>query len=461
MSRTILSPKTLRGRLTLAYASALIAALVVFAVIALAVVDGAQRRALDAGLQATAGALGIVGDIRGGRLTLDAGDRRQFGAIVGTKTESAIVSQDGSIAISTDDRMARALAAAAPRADAPYFATVPFAGESVRVYIAPIISAGKRVGQTFTWGRLGAIGELDRSVALGFAFAIPLIAAVAVLAGSEIARRGLAPVDRIATLASEIEAHDLSRRLRLRASADELGRLGATFDRMLDRLQSAFDRERRFTSDASHELRAPLSVIRAEADLALRRERTPAEYRSALEAVAAEADALEVLTRDLLAAARNLSTGEDSCSPVDLAVVASAVAHRMSKVASGRCIRIEETAQGDAIVHANRALIERAVLSVLDNALKYSPETGSVEIRVSSECPNAELTIRDDGPGFSDAALQRGCDRFWRDDDARAREGSGLGLALAKTIVEHYGGTIVLANAEPHGAVVRMTFPAE
>ena len=133
----------------------------------------------------------------------------------------------------------------------------------------------------------------------------------------------------------------------------------------------------------------------------------------------------------------------------------------MSKVASARRIRIEETAQGNAVVHANRALLERAVVSVLDNALKYSSDAGTVEIRISRESPQAELTVRDDGPGFSPEALQRGFDRFWRDDDARARDGSGLGLSLAKTIVEHYGGTIVLANAEPHGAVVRMMFPAE
>jgi two-component system sensor histidine kinase MprB len=117
-------------------------------------------------------------------------------------------------------------------------------------------------------------------------------------------------------------------------------------------------------------------------------------------------------------------------------------------------------AGGAAIVKGNHALIERAVVSVLDNALKYSSDGGTVEIRVSRGSPQAELSIRDDGPGFSDEALDRGFDRFWRDDDARARDGSGLGLSLAKTIVEHYGGTIVLGNAQPRGAIVRMTFPS-
>jgi signal transduction histidine kinase len=450
----------LRGRLSLAYASALIVALAIFALIALAVVDGAQRRALDEQLESTARALRIVGDIRGGRLSVDAGDRRQFNTIVSAKTDSAIVLSDGAVAISTDERTARALLSAAPHANAPHYATLTVATERLRVYVSPISATGVRVGETVTWGDAGAITALDRSVAFGFALAIPLIAGLAIFAGSEIARRGLAPLDRIAALASEIEAQDLSRRLRLPARNDELGRLGATFDRMLDRLQGAFDRERRFTSDASHELRAPLSVIRAEADLPLRRERTPAEYRRALETIAAESDALEALTRDLLAAARNASSARDVRGPVDLTLVASTVAQRLSVVAGARRVRVEEAAGGDAIVQGNRALIERAIVSVLDNALKYSSDAGTVEIRISRESPQAELTVRDDGPGFSPEALQRGFDRFWRDDDARARDGSGLGLSLAKTIVEHYGGTIVLGNAEPHGAIVRMTFPS-
>jgi signal transduction histidine kinase len=348
----------------------------------------------------------------------------------------------------------------APRANVPYYTTLTVATEGLRVYVSPIVAAGARVGETLAWGDAGNITALDRSVAFGFALAIPLIVALAILGGGEIARRGLAPLDRIARLASEIEAQHLSRRLDLPARGDELGRLGATFDRMLDRLQGAFDRERRFTSDASHELRAPLSVIRAEADLALRRERTPGEYRRALETIAAESDALEALTRDLLAAARNASNGQDVRGPVDLNLVASTVAQRLSVVAATRRVRVEEVAGGAAIVKGNHALIERAVVSVLDNALKYSSDGGTVEIRVSRGSPQAELSIRDDGPGFSDEALDRGFDRFWRDDDARARDGSGLGLSLAKTIVEHYGGTIVLGNAQPRGAIVRMTFPS-
>ena len=444
----------------MAYASALIVALVIFAVIALAVVDRAQWNALDRQLESTARALRVVGDVRGGHLTVDAGDREQFAIIAGAKGNAAVIASDGSVAIGSDDRMAQALVALTERAGAPSYSTVQAGAMCVRVFVDPIVVNGERVGATLSWGDVGTIGALDRSVAAGFAVAIPLFVALAVLAGSEIARRGLAPVDRIATLASEIEARDLSRRLALPARNDELGKLGGTFDRMLDRLQSAFERERRFTSDASHELRAPLSVIRAEADLALRGERTPEEYRRALETIAAESDALEALTRDLLTAARDHSNAEDVRGPVDLALVASAVIQRTSVLAGNRRVRVNSLSGEPAIVQGNRALIERAVLGVLHNALKYSPESGTVEVHLLVEPQFAQLTVSDDGPGFSQTALLRAFDRFWRDDAARGRDGTGLGLALAKTIVERYGGAVALANAEPHGAIVRMTFPA-
>ena len=434
-------------------------ALVAFALLALTVVDRAQRSALDAQLESTARALGIVGDVDAGVLTVDVKDRQQFATIAGTKVDSAIYSPQGDVLVSNDETRARALAGLATRSAPRTYADVNALGEDLRVFVQPMPASGVRVGTTLTWRNVAAIGALDRTVALAFALAIPLLVALAVVAGGEIARRGLAPVDRIATLASEIEAQDLSRRLALPARTDELGRLGATFDRMLDRLQAAFVRERRFTSDASHELRAPLSVIRAEADLALRRDRSPEEYRRALEAIASEADALEALTRDLLAAARGESRADDIRGEVDLSIVASAVVQRMSSIAGARNVRVDGSAAERAVVGGNRVLIERAVLSVVHNALKYSPEAGSVEISIARNDPSAELTIRDDGPGFSALALERGFDRFWRDDEARAREGSGLGLSLAKTIVERYGGTIVLANAEPHGAIVRMTFP--
>ena len=458
----MLNPSTLRGRLTLAYASALVVALIAFAALALAVLDGAQRRALDAQLATTSRALLALVDSSSSSIALEPSDREQFAAIVGAKANSAIFHAGGRVAISSTYAIPPTISARALAATAPEFRTVEIGGEVLRVLTAPVTRRGSRIGAIVVWRDADTIAVLDRSVALAFAFAIPVLAALAVLAGGAIARRGLAPLDRIAGLASEIEAHDLSARLELPPRADELGRLAATFDRMLDRLEHAFDRERRFTSDASHELRAPLSVIRAEADLALRKERTAAEYRAALEIIASESDALEALTRDLLTVARADANGAAApLAPVDLSEIAADAVQRLAVLAAERNVRVSVDAAVSATVLADRDGLARAVITVLQNAIKYAAAAGTVEVRVSRDGEFVELCVSDDGPGFSPEGLQRAFDRFWRDDETRNLPGSGLGLAIAKATVERFGGTIAIANGDGGGAVVRLRFPAQ
>jgi signal transduction histidine kinase len=477
----VLSPQTLRGRLTLAYASALVIALIAFAALVLAVLDRTQRRSLDAQLATTARAVAALVEPSDRTVALDVTDRSQFNAVVGAKVSSAIFRRDGTPAISSIYDVPNAIKAGAMQTRGETFATLRIGHDDVRAFSAPVVIAGRRVGAVAVWREAESIGALDRSIALAFALAIPLVAALAVLAGSAIARRGLAPLDRIATLASEIEAHDLAERLDLPPRGDELGRLAATFDRMLDRLQHAFDRERRFTSDASHELRAPLSVIRAEADLALRRERAPAEYRAALETIAAEADRLEALTRDLLAAARadaatdgaatNGGAAGGARTAVDIAALVTAAAARLRVLAEARAVRIEVDAAPGAAVLGAAAELERALVTVLHNAVKYAPEHGRVEVRVARANDDdgdgvdgadvVEVTVADDGPGFSATGLERAFDRFWRAEETRSRPGTGLGLAIAKTIVERWGGTIAIANGARGGALVTLRFPAQ
>jgi signal transduction histidine kinase len=456
-------PSTLRGRLALAYASALVVALVAFAALALAVLDGAQRRALDAQLATTSRAVRALVDSSGSSIVLEPSDRSAFGTIVGAKANSAIFRDGGGVAISSTYAIPPPISLRAYASLAARYDTVEIGGEELRVFTAPVMRRGVRLGSIAVWRDADSIAALDRSVALAFAFAIPVLAGLAALAGGAIARRGLVPLDRIASLASEIEAHDLSERIDLPPRADELGRLAATFDRMLDRLQHAFDRERRFTGDASHELRAPLSVIRAEADLALRKERTPAEYRRALETIAAEADALEALTRDLLTVARADADGTNDVTrePVDVGAVAAAAVTRFAVLAAERGVRVSVDTVPDAIAFAERAGLERAASTVLHNAIKYAAAGGTVGVRVTRDAGAVELCVTDDGRGFSEEGLQRAFDRFWRDDEARALPGSGLGLAIAKAAVERFGGTIAIANGAHGGAVVRLRFPGQ
>ncbi len=454
-------PQTLRGRLTLAYATSLVLALVAFALLALAVIDQSQRRALDAELAATAHTAETLVEPSDLESAETLSDRGQFSAIAG-KVDSAIFRRNGSLAIGSSYAVPPAIRSFAARAMAPTYATLVVAGDSARVFAVPVMGASRyRLGFIATWRDAESIGALDRSVAIAFALAIPLLAAIAIVAGSAIAKRGLAPLAQMAATASAIEAHDLTQRLDLPPRDDELGRLAATLDRMLGRLQGAFDRERRFTNDASHELRAPLSVIRAEADLALRRERDGAEYRRTLETIALEADALEALTRNLLAAARADTSLADELSVVDVGAVARVVAERFAVLVRARSLRLECELAAHAVTWAERSEIERALIAVVDNAVKYAAAGGKVEIEVRLVDDQVAVRVTDDGPGFSAQALERAFERFWRGDETRTKPGSGLGLGIAKTIVERYGGTVTIANAERGGAVVRLLLPAK
>ncbi len=452
-------PRSLRVRLTLSYTGALVISLALFGALALAVIDGAQRTALDAQLATSARAILAIADGRRGRVTMDEGDSVQFGDILGAKANGVLWQRDGGRAASSGQGSFPGLRARALATTAPGFASLRVGKEDIRAYLAPIYGGGKRIGALAIWRESEAIDELDKAVALAFALAIPILAGLAVLLGGAIARRALAPLDRIATLASEIEAHDLSARLALPSRRDELGRLAATFDRMLDRLQSAFERERRFTSDASHELRAPLSVIRAEADLALRRERSGDEYRTALSTIAEGAEALEAITRDLLSAARAEATGGDE-GVFALGALARDSAAQLAVLAAKRGVKIDVRAGDDTSVRAARDALTRAIVAVLHNGIKYARDGGSVGLHVARDGNAVELRVSDDGPGFSANALQHGFERFWRGDEGRTREGNGLGLAIVRSSVIANGGTVTISNAPPGGAVVRMRFPA-
>ncbi len=454
----MLDPSTLRGRLTVWYAGALSVALIAFAVFSLVTIDSLQRAALDERLATTAAAAASLVDATHNHVKMDASDRRQFHAVTSGRVAGAIFDYDGGLVIETGAPIPPAIRAQA-RSLAPEGAlSLQGDAEQLRVRVTPLVFYGRRAGTLVLWHDDEAISAIDHRLTTTFAVAIPLLVALAIIAGGMLAHRGLAPLSRIVRLASEIEARDLKRRLALPNRSDELGRLAATFDRMLERLQHAFERQRQFTSDASHELRAPLAVIRAEGEVALREQRSTAEYREAIATMVDEAKALEALTRELLAAARAEHEAHPTATAVDMGEVVDGVVQRFSVLARERGVTIEPRIELDATVLAARGELERVAVTIVHNATKYALRR--VDVRVVSVDGTAELQVADDGPGFSTSALARAFDRFWRDDEARNEPGSGLGLTIAKAIIEREGGEIALTNAPTGGAVVRVRLPA-
>ncbi|MDQ2991190.1 MAG: HAMP domain-containing histidine kinase [Candidatus Eremiobacteraeota bacterium] len=444
---------TLRARLAWTYGVGLAIGMVIFAIVSIATIDRVQRAGLDSRLESAAQAAAPLAKTHGTTITVAPDDRGQFQAIFTRDVAGAIFDARGRALAQSGGRIPPAIVAATLANAEPHTFDIGSGEDALRAFVVPIENAaGATLGFSVSWRESDSIDEFERSVLLGMVAIALVILAVAAGTAWLLAGRALRPLQRMSSIATDIEAHDLSRRLNA-PGADELGRLSVAFDRMLDRLEAAFTRQRRFTADASHELRAPLSVIRAEADLALRREREGDEYRKALATVAREADRLEELVEALLASSR-ADAGEVARSPVDICALARDVSDRLEPSARVKNIELR-LVEGDAgEIPADGASLERALTAVIHNAIAWTPPDGRVTIAVGK----GVVTVADTGPGFTPEGLEHATERFWRGDPSRPRGSSGLGLAIAQTLVEANAGRLSIANGIEGGARVSLTF---
>lgn len=450
---------TLRTRITLAYSIALMCGLVVFASITIVILDTSSRSSLDQTLLSGTRTLRALLEVRNGDIRFDESDRSQLAHVIGVKLGGAVYDAHGRVEISSTQAIPNGVQLAAQAArEGPRFLTIGKSGALLRVVAVPVRDGNRVAGVTVLWRPTDFIEDLDRRSAIILAAAIPFIVGFAILVGNTIAQRGLLPLRRMADLTSEIEAHDLSRRVDDPGTSDELGRLCKTFNRMLDRLQGAFERERRFTADASHELRGPLSVMKIESELALRRPRARAEYQRTLQVIATEVDHLESLTTGLLGAAR-ASEAETPLETINISEVIKSIKSRVQALAQSRGVSITANCNADHYVRSDPRGARRVLFAVLHNALKYSPAGGCIDITCTDEKDVTSVEVADEGPGLSSETLKRAFDRFWRGSGGAEREGTGLGLAIAQGIMHACGGTITLRNrVGGTGAVVTVVF---
>lgn len=449
----------LRDRLAIVFAIALFVVYVIFAGLAVIIVNREISGAIDGRLHTIVEATRAIIDTDAkGKFRADTRDRSQFRSIAAEATGAIVVRADGSLILGTTDDPPDWVTAELRNATGERLVRSEDSGAHVQAIIAPLAANDPAAPTIIVWQSLEVERDLTRTVVLVVAAFGVVIAVAGYALGAQIARRGLAPLTRMAAVVSDIEAHDLSLRVGRQPHDDELGRLAATFDRMLDRLEGSFERQRRFTADASHDLRAPLATLRAEVDLALRRERSTADYRTALTAVAHDADRLNELIDALLAAARS-DAGDLALEATDLAKTTHVSVQRIAAFALAKHVTIDENATSPVTISADGALLERAILAILHNAVKYTPESSTIHVEVEATPDVACVRIRDAGPGFSDAALHHAFERFWRDDSARGRSGSGLGLAIVQAIVTRCGGRVRVANAVGGGGIVEAEFP--
>jgi len=401
-------------------------------------------------LRTSASAISALVDVRHGKLVLDAEDREQVSGALAGAMDAAVFTCSGATFATTSSALPasiHALSSVCARASALRDGG---AGEhALRFATTPIARGNDVYGTVVVWRGSDFIDEFDRDAVIAMALAALVSGTAVIMLSSSLARRTLAPLDRFSTLATEIEAHDLSRRLG-RPGEDELGRLGLAFDRMLDRLEAAFSRQRQFTADASHELRAPLAVIRAEAEVTLARERSSDEYRLALQRIVGEVERIDALVDALLVTAR-ADSARPAMARIDVGELALLARERFEPAASARGLSLGAQA-GEAWVEGDAAALERAVGAILHNALDFA--SSRVLVTVTTDGGETRLAVCDDGPGFSSEGLQFATGRFWRGDAARRRDGTGLGLSIADAIARAHGGAITLENGESGGAVV-------
>jgi heavy metal sensor kinase len=291
----------------------------------------------------------------------------------------------------------------------------------------------------------------------------PLLVALASAGGYWLSRRALAPVDQITRAAQEINSSNLSKRLDVPKSGDELQRLSETLNRMLERLEGSFNRITQFTADASHELRTPLALMRTTTEVSLRTSQTVSDYREAQTEVLEELEKTSSLVEKLMLLAR-ADAGVETLQrvPVNLADCLREACDDGRVLAQAKQLRFQENiSTSTMIVDADSHALHRLFLILIDNAVKYTPSGGSITVSLRRQDKSAVAEFQDSGIGIAAEDLPYIFDRFYRADKARSREfgGVGLGLSIARWVAEAHGGSIEVQSTLGVGSVFRVLIP--
>jgi signal transduction histidine kinase len=349
------------------------------------------------------------------------------------------------------------------RPDAPAaFEIARLGGGPIRLVTAPVV-AGGRVWTVQTAESLQELFETLNRFGLLLWLLIPGLLIFAAGGGYWVSRRALRPVDDITAAAESIRIHNLGGQLKVPETGDQLQRLSQTLNRMLGRLNESVQRISQFTADASHELRGPVSVIRTTAELALEGEGTSLEVREDMTAILTEAERVTRLVDSLLLLAR-ADAGEDGFQrePTDLGSGLRETAEQCRPLAERKKIQLNidcDNAPATAICDAEAA--RRLFFILIDNAIKYTPEGGQIEVRLEEKGEGAIVSVIDTGIGIGESDLPHIFDRFWRADKARSRDmgGVGLGLSIARWISERHQWTLAAESKLGVGSRFTVTMP--
>lgn len=461
--------ESLRARLTAWYVAVLAAALLLFAVLlytSLArqlhshhdeelTAEAAQIASLLAGVSSPAGlgpALGqALGRVRTGEplvLVFNESGEMLF--------RSAAL-QAGEPALAQHEVLVHAATRGATRAQ--FFTAALESAGTVRFICLPLPSPKGlylQVGQP-----IGDVGETLRFVKIASLVLIPLVLALTSVGGLVIARRALAPMERMRATLEAIQAEDLSRRIDVHPREMELGQLVGTLNRLLDRLARAFASLREFAGDASHQLQTPLTVMKGSIEVALSAPRDSRAYRDVLEQVAQETDSMSAILMDLRALSLADAPVQSAARPaLHLSDVVTEAADLIVALAEPADLAVDVAIESGIFVRGDAVRLQQVVLNLGENAVKYSQPGGRVTIGLTRDDAQAVLTVTDTGVGIAEEDLPHIFERFYRSRrPAQRAEGTGLGLAIARRTVEAHGGRIAVQSRPGAGASFSVRLP--
>lgn len=431
-----LRPRSVRMRLTLWYAGALAAGLAVYAIIVFILFARALSSEINHQINEDIEFADNILELEGGRLRLDEDIER------GEEPRIEVRDLVGNILYRS------------PRFKNIDPSEYRVLSRQEKIKGVPVVISAAESTEHFHH-QLGKLGLI-------FGLGVPAVVLLAGAGGYALAWRALAPVGRMTRRAQAITAENLSERLPVENGDDELGRLAMVFNSVFARLERSFEQLRRFTADASHELRTPLTALRSVGEVGLAERRTAEEYREIIGSMLEEADRLARLVDSLLTISR-ADGGQVKLhrQDEDLAALAREVAQQLGILAEEKRQALEVAAPEPVWASVDPLVVRQALLNLVDNAIKYSPEGAKVCIFVRSVAEGAELEVSDNGPGIAPEHQARIFDRFYRIDTGRSRQmgGVGLGLAITRWAAEAHGGRVELHSEAGVGSTFRLMLP--
>ena len=465
---------TLRVRFAVWTAGLLLVLLAAFGAFVYVALERGLAREIDQSMQLTAGQVVASIDVENGQVRFSSGE---------PDIESEPLLRQRAVTIRILDRQGQPLTAFGPYqawAVAPeslaaalnqqsQFVTLtdPATAEAVRFYTLPILNNDQVIAVLQVAQSLAPLQATLNRLLVALLAGGALAVAVAAVGGYALAAQALRPIDHITHTARHISTDDLSARLGLPETPDEVGRLAATFDHMLARLERGFQRERQFTADASHELRTPLAAMQTILSVIRAQRRAPDDYEQALSDLAEEADRLQSLVEDLLALARRDGPAPAVLASVDLSALLGDVCDSLRPLAEAKGLTLSNALPAGLALLGDGDQLIRLFVNLLDNALKYTAQ-GGVSVQANATAAHVTVVVADTGPGIAPEHLPHIFDRFYRADAARTAgsarpvhraHSAGLGLAIALEIARAHHGRLTAASVLGQGSRFEVVLP--